>query len=57
MHMNLSPKMIPGLMVLLAGAIVTFAAGRIARGEDHVPAVKLVGILLCAVGAALTICL
>ena len=57
MHMNLSPKMIPGLIVLLAGAILTFAARRITGREDHVPAVKLAGILLCAVGAALTICL
>ncbi|MBQ9010122.1 MAG: hypothetical protein IJ088_12460 [Clostridia bacterium] len=55
--MNLSPKMIPGLIVLLAGAILTFAARRITGREDHVPAVKLAGILLCAVGAALTICL
>ncbi len=57
MHMNLSPVMIPGLAVLLAGAVLTFGAGRIAGKEDHVPAVKLAGILLCAVGAALTICL
>ena len=57
MHMNLSPKMIPGLLVLLAGAVLTFAAGRFAGREDHVPAVKLAGILLCAVGAARTICL
>ena len=57
MHMNLSPKMIPGLLVLLAGAVLTFAAKGIAGREDHVPAVKLAGILLCAVGAALTICL
>lgn len=57
MHMNLSPKMIPGLLVLVAGAVLTFAARHFAGREDHVPAVKLAGILLCAVGAALTICL
>lgn len=51
--MNLSAEMIPGLCLLIAGAIVGFCAKPICRREENVPQVKLLGVGLAAIGAIL----
>ncbi len=51
--MNLSAKMIPGLVLLLAGAVLTFGAGRFRRKEEDVHKMKMTGVLLAALGAVL----
>ncbi|MBQ8093565.1 MAG: hypothetical protein IJ242_08335 [Clostridia bacterium] len=55
--MNLKPVMIPGIAVLVAGACLTFFADRFVKDALSVPKAKMLGVLLCAVGAVLTICL
>ncbi|MBQ7486679.1 MAG: hypothetical protein IJT77_04205 [Clostridia bacterium] len=57
MHVNFSPGMIPGIAVLLTGACLTFFASRFTKDEEKVPKIKMAGVLFCAIGAILTICL
>ena len=51
--MNLSAEMIPGLCLLVAGAIIGFGAKPICRQEQNVPQMKLLGVGLAAIGAIL----
>ena len=51
--MNLSTSMIPGLCAMLAGAVLTFGAGKLTHREKSVPTIKLIGVLLAALGAVL----
>ena len=51
--MNLSAEMIPGLCLLIAGAIIGFGAKPICRREENVPRMKLLGAGLAAIGAIL----
>ncbi len=51
--MNISIRMLPGLVLLLAGAGMTLASGKVARVPEREPAVKIAGVLVCALGALL----
>ena len=51
--MNFSPRMLPGLALLLCGAALALAAGRICPGEGAKDRLKLIGVLIAAAGAAL----
>ena len=51
--MNLSADMIPGLCLLIAGAVIGFGAKPICRREQNIPQVKLLGVGLAAIGAIL----
>lgn len=51
--MNLRAEIIPGLCVLLAGALMAFFAKGLCRKPESVPQVKLLGTLLAALGAIL----
>lgn len=51
--MNLSADMIPGLCLLIAGAVIGFGAKPICRKAENVPQVKLLGVGLAAIGAIL----
>ncbi|MDO5378946.1 MAG: hypothetical protein Q4G52_11485 [Clostridia bacterium] len=51
--MNVHAEMIPGLVVLLAGALMGFFAKWLCRRPQNVPQVKLLGTLLAAIGAIL----
>ncbi len=51
--MNFSAQMIPGLCVLLAGALMTFFAGWLCRRPQNVPQVKILGTLMAFAGAIL----
>ena len=53
MKMNLSIRMLPGLVLLLLGAGMTLASGKVVRVPDREPAVKIAGVLICALGALL----
>ena len=51
--MNLNEQMLPGLFLLLAGAVLGFGAGKLCRKKQNVPQMKTLGMLLCVVGAVL----
>ncbi len=51
--MNLSVEMIPGLCVLLAGALMAFFAKWLCRRPQSVPQVKILGTIMAAAGAIL----
>ena len=51
--MNLNAQMIPGLCLLIAGAVIGFGAKPICRKEQNIPQVKLLGVGLAAIGAIL----
>ena len=51
--MNFSPRMLPGLALLLCGAVLALAAGRICPGEGAKNRLELIGVLIAAAGAAL----
>ena len=51
--MNFSPRMLPGLALLAVGAFLSYGSGRIARKPEDANRVKLAGVLVAAVGAAL----
>ena len=51
--MNLNAEMIPGLCLLIAGAVIGFGAKPICRREQNIPQVKLLGVGLAAIGAIL----
>jgi len=50
---NLSADMIPGLCLLIAGAVIGFGAKPICRKAENVPQMKLLGVGLSAIGAIL----
>ena len=52
--MNLTTKMIPGLIILLGGAVLFFLSPRICRTDAGVLKAKLIGVLITALGAAIT---
>ncbi|MBP3657040.1 MAG: hypothetical protein J6K32_10140 [Clostridia bacterium] len=51
--MNLNAGMAPGLCMLLAGAVITFFAGKLCRREESVLRAKILGVCLAAAGAIL----
>lgn len=51
--MNLTMEMLPGLGALIAGAVLTFFADRLARRSDNANRVRLIGVALAFVGAIL----
>lgn len=51
--MNLTQQMLPGLCMLLAGAVLTFFAGKLCVKEKNVPQMKLLGVGMAVVGAIL----
>ena len=51
--MNLNEQMRPGLFLLLAGAVLGFGADKLCRKKQNVPQMKMLGLLLCVVGAVL----
>ena len=51
--MNLTRQMIPGLIVILGGALLFFLAPKICSGKENAVKVKLIGVLLTAFGAIL----
>lgn len=52
-RMNLTRQMIPGLIVILGGALLFFLAPKICSGKENAVKVKLIGVLLTAFGAIL----
>ncbi|MDO5298698.1 MAG: hypothetical protein Q4F18_04670 [Clostridia bacterium] len=51
--MNLSLDMIPGLCVLLAGAMIAYFAKWLCRKPQNVPQIKLLGTGMAIMGAIL----
>ena len=51
--MNLNEQMLPGLFLLLAGAVLGFGAEKLCRKKQNVPQMKMLGLFLCVVGAVL----
>lgn len=51
--MNLNEQMLPGLFLLLAGAVVGFGAQKLCRKKQNVPTMKMLGCGLCIIGAIL----
>lgn len=51
--MNLTMRMLPGLSALLAGAVLTFFAGRLARSAESANRVRMIGVALAFIGAIL----
>ena len=51
--MNLNGEMLPGLFVLLAGAVLGFGADKLCKKKQNVPQMKLLGMGLAVVGAVL----
>ena len=51
--MNLNEQMMPGLFLLLAGAVLGFGADKLCRKKQNVPQIKLLGMGLCVIGAVL----
>ena len=51
--MNLTADMIPGLCVLIAGALITFFSGRVCRKKENEPQVRLLGVGMAVIGAIL----
>ena len=49
--MNFSQDMVPGLSALLIGALLTFFAGKLCHREKDVPRIKMLGVILAALGA------
>ena len=52
-RMNLNEQMLPGLFLLLAGAVLGFGAEKLCRKKQNVPQMKMLGLFLCVVGAVL----
>ncbi len=51
--MNLNEQMLPGLFLLLAGAVLGFGADKLCRKKQNAPQIKLLGMGLCVIGAVL----
>ncbi len=51
--MNWSIRMLPGILIIAAGAAAAFGSERLARRPGDAPRIKLAGSLAVAVGAAL----
>ena len=53
MTLNLRAVMIPGLCVLVAGALITYFAKWLCRKPQNLPQVKLLGVGMAVIGAVL----
>ena len=51
--MNFSTDMIPGICVLLCGALMTFFADYLCRRKQSVPTVRMIGTLMAFLGTIL----
>ena len=51
--MNLNAEMIPGLCILIAGALISVGAGSVCRKQANVAQVRLLGAGLAVIGAIL----
>ena len=51
--MNLNSEMLPGLCILIAGALISVLSGRVCRKQANVPQVRLLGAGLAVIGAIL----
>ena len=52
-NLNLRVEMIPGLCVLIAGALITYFAKWLCRKPQNLPQVKLLGVGMAVIGAVL----
>ena len=52
-NLNLRVEMIPGLCVLIAGALMTYFAKWLCRKPQNLPQVKLLGVGMAVIGAVL----
>lgn len=52
-NLNLRMEMIPGLCVLIAGALITYFAKWLCRKPQNLPQVKLLGVGMAVIGAVL----
>ena len=52
-NLNLRAEMIPGLCVLIAGALITYFAKWLCRKPQNLPLVKLLGVGMAVIGALL----
>ena len=53
MNLNLRMEMIPGICVLVAGALITYFAKWLCRKPQNLPQVKLLGVGMAVIGAVL----
>ena len=51
--MNLNAEMLPGLCILIAGALISVLSERVCRKQANVPQVRLLGAGLAVIGAIL----
>ena len=51
--MNLNEQMLPGLFLLLAGAVLGFGADKLCRKKQNVPQVRILGVGMAFIGAIL----
>ena len=51
--MNLNAEMLPGLCILIAGALISVLSWRVCRKQAKVPQVRLLGAGLAVIGAIL----
>ncbi len=51
--MNFTMQMLPGIIVLLVGAVLTFLSGKFCKKQEDVLAIKLLGVGLAFVGTIL----
>ena len=51
--MNLNAEMVPGIALLLAGAVMTFFADGLCRKKQNVPQMKMLGVVIAVAGAML----
>lgn len=51
--MNFSTDMMPGICVLLAGALMTFFADYLCRRKQSVPTIRILGTIMAFIGAIL----
>lgn len=51
--MNLNEQMLPGLFLLLAGAVLGFGAQKLCKKKQNVPQMKMLGVCLAVAGAIL----
>ena len=52
-RMNLNAEMVPGIALLLAGAVMTFFADGLCRKKQNVPQMKMLGVVIAVAGAML----
>ena len=51
--MNLTAEMMPGISVLLLGAVLGFGAEKLCRKKQNIPQMKALGAFLAVTGAIL----